>query len=143
MDARKVNVFFYGSYINFEVLAEVDIDERKFEVVSLPNFRLSIGPHANIERNASSTCFGILTRLTHSEIGRLYDEHATKILGNTYLPEPVVVYSQSGSLIPAMTYICQSMKPAKPDPGYVDRILVPAKRYGFPGEYLDFIESFK
>jgi len=142
MSGYRVDVFFYGSYINFDVLAEVDIDARDFQVVSLPNYKLTIGPRANLEKSATSTSFGIVTQLTHAELDRLYSEHSQKILGEIYLPEAVLVKNESDTLIPVLTYICNDMTPAKPDAAYVKRILKPAKNLGFPEDYLKHIESY-
>ena len=136
-----VDVFFYGSYINFSVLREAGIGERPFEVVSALGFELVISPLANLKRKPHGLIFGIRTRLTHPELDALYTDHALGKLGGRYLPEAVLVRQQSGEVLPALCYIAHHMAPAKPDPAYVDRILHPAKAYRFPQWYVDQIRT--
>lgn len=143
MSGRRVEVFFYGSYINFDVLAEAGIDERPYDLVRLPGYRLHIGPLANLVADEASQAYGILTRLTHNELHRLYNGHAREKLGGVYHPEAVLVFNIDNALMPALCYLSHDMQPAEPDPGYVDRILRPAREYGFPADYLADIESFK
>jgi AIG2-like family len=143
MSAHLVDVFFYGSYINFKVLAEVNINERPHKVAWLNGYELVISPLANIIKEHSSVVFGIVTKLTHSELERLYTEHAQHKLGGIYLPEAILVSTDTDSIVPALTYISHDMKTEHAEPDYVDRILNPAKKYGFPGKYLQYIESFK
>lgn len=61
---RAVNVFFYGSYINFKVLKEADINQRTFEVGRINGFELTISPLANLRPQKDGLVYGILTQLT-------------------------------------------------------------------------------
>lgn len=140
---HKVDVFFYGSYINFQVLARAGIEKRPYQLVRLPGYRLVIGPLANLEEDEAFQAYGILTSLTHAELHRLYEEHARRKFGGIYLPEAVLVFSLENALMPALCYLSHDMTPAAPDPDYVDRILHPARDYGFPADYLEDIQSFK
>lgn len=137
----KVWVFFYGSYLNLKVLAEVDLHPEEVLVASLTGFRLVIAPRANLDRCEDSRVYGILTRASHAELERLY-AHARDVLGQIYLPEAVLVRTLFGEFRPALTYICPEMKPERAEPDYVHRILDPAREYGFPASYLREIESW-
>ena len=44
-------VFFYGSYLNMNVLVEVNIAVLQWEVARLPGFDLRIAPRANLVRS--------------------------------------------------------------------------------------------
>ncbi len=139
----RVNVFFYGSYMNFDVLRAVDIGERAFEPSSISGYELTISPLANLRKKQPSNAYGILTRLTHPELDRLYQGHARTVLGGIYLPEAVVVSRADGSAAAALCYLSHDMQAASADADYVDRILKPAQAYGFPQWYLDHISSFR
>ncbi len=143
MREHAVNVFFYGSYINFKVLKEADINKRAFEVGRINGYVLTISPLANLSYKNEGIVYGIVTQLTHSELDRLYQDHAKGKLGGDYLPEAVTVYQLNGVYTPALCYISHHMKARKADPAYVARILKPAIEYGFPKWYLAHIESFK
>ena len=139
---RLANVFFYGSYINFTVLKEVDINQRDYKVGRINGFELTISPLANLRPKKDGRVYGILTQLTHSELDRLYQDHAKSTLGGNYLPEAVTVYQQNETCAAALCYISHDMAAEKADPAYIERILKPATEYGFPEWYLNHITSF-
>ena len=47
-------VFFYGSYMNLDVLREADITPHDWEVATLSGFDLRIAPRANLIRTVDS-----------------------------------------------------------------------------------------
>jgi len=138
MTAPKVWVFWYGSYMNFSVLREVNLEPEAFEVARLSGFDIQIAPRANLVRSDRDCVYGIVATATHEELARLY-AHAEKVLGERYLPE---VETRDGKWQPAMTYICPSMEPRPPDREYVERIVEAARQLGFPGWYMARLESF-
>lgn len=138
----KVTVFFYGSYINLDVLREVGLVPESYEVASLSGFDIEIRPLANLIRSDRCTVYGIVTAATHAELERLY-QHAEHVLGGIYLPEAVVCRPASGRTVPARCYISPGMEPNPADLDYVDRIVGPARSYGFPDWYIARLESFR
>ena len=141
MNAPQVAVFFYGSYMNAAVLAQVGIVFDSFEVATLQGFDIEIGALANLVRSEGRQVYGLLTEATAAELERLY-AHAADVLGGTYEPETVHVECRDGTRKPALCYIAAELpaRPAAPD--YIERILVPARQYGFPRWYVERLESF-
>lgn len=135
-------VFFYGSYINLDVLKEEGLIPGQQGVATLSGFDIRIEPRANLIRNQMSMVYGILVTATHDELDRLYTDHAKDKLGEVYLPEAVVALDNAGRLRPALTYIAPEMnkKPAEKD--YVERIVIPAEKYGFLGDYIAKLRGF-
>lgn len=142
-EEKKVWVFFYGSYINLNVLKEIDISPDFFDIAKLSGFEIVIQPRANLIASFAHEVFGILTTASHSELERLYTEHALDILGERYLPEAVVVQLLDGSLQPALCYISHEMKAQPAENDYIDRIVGPAREYDFPKSYIKHLESFR
>src|SRR2546422_2967096 len=142
MQEPKVEVFFYGSYMNQRVLAEVGLAPAYWEPASLAGFDIRIAPRANLITSPGHTVFGVLATATHRELDRLY-AHARDVLGETYLPHPVLVQTRMGETRPALCYIAPQMieRPAERD--YVDRILEPARALGAPEWYLARLQSFR
>jgi cation transport regulator ChaC len=138
----RVWVFFYGSYINLDVLKEAELEPPQWEVARLFGFDLVIAPRANLQRNADALVYGVIATATHSELERLYVAHAKGILGETYLPEAVLTFDEAGRLRPALTYIAPSMQARPAAADYVERIARPGERYGFPKWYVEKIRSF-
>jgi gamma-glutamyl AIG2-like cyclotransferase len=134
----RVRTFFYGSYMNPAVLAEVQIHPARFEVARLDGYDIRIAPRANLVPSPERCVYGVLAEVTHAELTRLY-AHALDVLGETYLPHPVLVQAWGaapGGWSPALCYLAPSMTPARPDPAYVERILAPARQLGLPEWYL-------
>jgi hypothetical protein len=138
----EVWTFFYGSYINLNVLREVNYVPEKWEVARLAGFDIRIQPRANLIRSDQHSVYGILATGTHAELGRLY-AHAKDVLGETYLPEAVLAETRDGKYKPAMCYVCPAMGPRPATNDYIDRIVVPAREYGFPLWYIQRLETFR
>jgi hypothetical protein len=138
----KLRVFFYGSYLNRRVLAEVDLLPEEFAPALLPGYDLRIAPRANLVRSPLDVVYGVLATATRAELERLYT-HAREVLGELYLPEPVLAVSGSGAWLPALCYIAPHMTPRPAERAYVERILEPARELGFPAWYLARIEAFR
>jgi gamma-glutamyl AIG2-like cyclotransferase len=140
MGEPKVRVFFYGSYMNVAVLREVDFVPQHLEVARLDGYDIRIAPRANLIPSTEHCVYGVVADATHPELTRLY-AHAKDVLGETYLPHPVLVQMRTGAWFPALCYIAPSMEPRAPDPAYVDRIVRPARGLGFPDWYIRRLEA--
>ena len=138
---KRIDVFFYGSYINFDVLAEVDFVPESFEVARLSGYEILIQPLANLMASDRHCVYGIVVKATHAELEHLY-KHAQHILGGNYLPEAVLIETISGKWIPALCYIDPIAGTEKADKDYVERIVKPAKEYGFPNWYIRKLKKF-
>ena len=134
--------FFYGSYMNLDVLEQVDLVPERFEVATLGGFDISIKPIANLVRSEGRSVYGIVAAVTQPELDRLYT-HAKDVLGAIYLPQPVVVDTRDGKRREALCYIAPSMEPRQADNDYIDRITGPAREYAFPTWYIGRLESFR
>jgi hypothetical protein len=142
MHEPRVTVFFYGSYMNLDVLREVDLAPDHFEVARLPGFDIRIRPLANLVPSDQHSVYGILVAATHHELDQLY-AHARDVLGGIYLPHPVIAHTLEGKLVPALCYLAATMEPGPAAQDYLDRIIDPATKYGFPAWYLERLQSFR
>lgn len=138
---HKVYTFFYGSYINENVLKVVNIYPDKCETAKLPGFDIIIRPYANLIKSENNSVYGILTQLTHEELKRLYS-HAEEVFHELYEPEAVLVQAGNEEWVPALCYICHNMDEKPADNDYIKRIVEPAKEYNFPEWYIKKLESF-
>ena len=140
MKEPTVRVFFYGSYMNRHVLAAVDLVPSLLEVARLDGYDIRIAPRANLVPSSQHCVYGVIAEATHAELARLYS-HAKDVLGETYLPHPVLIQLLAGAWHPALCYIAPSMEPRPPDPAYVDRIIQPARELGLPAWYIKRLEA--
>ncbi len=142
MRARKVQVFFYGSFMSLPVLEDAGIAKRAFAPASLAGYELIIAPHATLVDSGDGTVFGILANLTHAELDKLYNSHAVKVTNADYLPEAVLVHTRGGKIVPAMTYITTESEGGVATKTYINLLKKAAKDYGFPRWYQDHIAAF-
>jgi cation transport regulator ChaC len=112
------------------------------EVARLYGFDICIRPLANLVRCEQGCVYGIVATATHEELERLY-EHAEYVLGGVYVPEAVLAETTDGKLRPALCYRAPAMEPKPASNDYVDRIVAPAKEYGFPAWYIERLERFR
>ena len=142
MTEPKVWVFFYGSYMNFDVLKDVNLLPEQWEVARVNGYDITIQPRANLVRSDRAWVYGILATATHAELDRLY-AHAKDVLGETYLPEAVLAETLSGTWRPALCYIAPSMEVRAAANDYVERIVKPSREFNFPEWYIRRLESFR
>jgi hypothetical protein len=142
MDIRGVPTFFYGSFINVDVLRGRGFVPDRIEVARLHGWDIRIRPLANLVRSERDCVYGVLASPTHSDLSRLY-AYAKDVLRGAYLPEAVLVETLDGARQPALCYLAQEMPDAPPTAEYVDRIVRPARDLGFPAWYVERLERFK
>lgn len=69
---RLHNVFFYGLYMDPEVLQSKQVLARNPRLALLPNYRLRIGKMATLLRDPGKYSIGMLYSLTHADLNALY-----------------------------------------------------------------------
>ncbi len=143
MPETSVWTFFYGSNINLDILRKVDYVPSQIHVARLHGFDIEIRPLANLIRSDRHCVYGILATGTHSELERLYGRYDQDELGATYLPEAVLCERLDGTLTPALCYIAPETEPAPAADDYLDRIVEPARSFGFPDWYVERLEEFR
>jgi hypothetical protein len=139
MAEPTVWTFFYGSFMNLDVLKATGYVPPRYEVAKLPGFDIHIRPLATLVRSDQHCVWGIVASGTHEELDRLYGQDWVR----AYRPEPILVQTGDGPWRPALCYIAPvgEQRPATND--YIDRIVNPARHYGFPEWYLARLESFR
>ena len=138
----KIWVFFFGAYINFSVLREVDLIPEEYRVATLSGYQLNVAPTATLTPKPGSSVWGIIATATHEELRRLYVDHAKIFLGGDYFPRAVTVTDFDNNIIPALCYICDDMKPRPAEADYIELIARPAEEFGFPKDYIQMIRGF-
>lgn len=137
--SSEIWTFFYGSFMNPEVMSRVGHVAAQWEVSYVSGFEFSVAPRASLRAAPGRCAFGIATPMTHAKLDAMY---ATQSHGETYLPRAMLASDLSGKLRPVMCYIVANMAPGAVDADYVRMISEPARQYGFPEWYVRHIESF-
>jgi hypothetical protein len=128
--------------MNPDVLREVNIVPVDWEVARLHGYDISIQPRANLIRSEQHCVYGVVATASHAELLRLY-AHAKDVLGEVYVPYPVCVETRDGKSRPALCYMAPEMEPRPVEPGYLERIVGPAREFGLPSWYIERLERFR
>lgn len=137
MTDRGVDVFFYGLFVDIELLRErgmTPVDARRAE---LPGWALCIGKRATLVPSSDSRSYGMLVTLTQDELDRLYSAPGLE----HYRPEPVLVHTLDGSKrVPATCYnLAEGPGANERDLGYAAQLQALLRRLGFPASYVDSV----
>lgn len=134
--ARMPYVFFYGGYMDPNVLKAAGVEPENCTSGYVEGFRLAIGPLANLEQEKGAKAFGLLAKLSHEDLDKLYGGDPAHLGGAVYLPEAVLVHGLNTGAVPALTYLCAELTGEEPDQAYVDNLMKAARALGLPEDYI-------
>lgn len=134
---RRIDGFFYGLFMDAEVLRQAGTEPSNFRRAYVTDFALRIGQRATLVSSPGARAYGMLIALTHAELERLYS--APGLEG--YRPEDVIAHPFEGGPTPALCYnLAQAPEPHERNPDYLTRLQDVLRDLGFP---LDYIESVR
>ncbi|MGB7923543.1 MAG: gamma-glutamylcyclotransferase family protein [Pyrinomonadaceae bacterium] len=135
-EVRRIDVFFYGLFMDDALLREKKINPVNRRVASVENFSLVIGARASLVPCPNRTAHGVIFALTHMEVDALYGEASVSV----YRPEAVSAQLADGSAIPALCFnlpVPPSIEERNPQ--YVAKLRELAGRTGLPQSYVSSI----
>lgn len=136
MGARRIEVFFYGLFMDVDLLRTKGVYPTNIRPASVPGFALRIGQRATLLRNPNGLAHGILVELTHAEIDQLYAEPTVQ----AYRPEAVLCELNDGSRIPALCFnLIEPPRPEEANSEYAAKLRGLATRLGLPSDYVNDI----
>ena len=106
---RRVWTFFYGSFMNPEVLAKADVRPTESQMARLDGWDIKIAPRATLVPSEEKSVFGVLAQLSHADLEKLYTKDWFGF--GTYLPEAVLVETIDQTWLPALCYLAPAMAP--------------------------------
>ena len=134
---RKINVFFYGLFMDETLLQAKGITLPNLRVASVPGFQLRIGTRATLVPAPSGRVFGLVASLSHKELERLYSEPSVQ----AYRPEAVLAYQTNGETLAALCF--NLVEPPSVDEhnlDYASKLRALAERLNFPSDYVSSIQ---
>lgn len=147
--AHKIWTFFYGSFMHTNVVGRQGVALDGAEVATLPGFAIRMQPLSNVVPEEGGCVYGLVARLSHAELARLYahlpdaagDRAASANAVAPYLPEAVLVRTRAGAWRPALCYVAPPGEPRPAASAYLDRILEAARKHDFPEWYVRRLEE--
>ncbi len=135
-EARRIDVFFYGLFMDEALLRNKGLNPMDCRVASVENFCLLIGARATLWPCADETAHGVVFSLTHGEVDALYSEASV----SAYRPEAIAARLAGGEIIPALCFNLPEPPPCEErDPKYASRLRELAGRIGLPPSYVSSI----
>ena len=95
---RLQDVFFYGLYMDPDILLSKDVESRNPRIGTVKGYALRVGNLATLLRESGAQASGLVYSLTHDEIDLLY----VKAGLDMYVPEAVMVDLESGERLSAL-----------------------------------------
>jgi hypothetical protein len=130
---RRVDAFFYGLFMDREILREAGVEPSNARRAYVEEFALRIGQRATLVPSAGARVYGMLFALTHSELDRLYAAPGLE----QYRPEALLAQPLEGTPTPALCYnLREEPQPHERNPEYAARLKLVLRRLGFPAEYV-------
>jgi hypothetical protein len=136
-EARRIDVFFYGLFMDEALLREKGIKPVNGRMAFVENFSLVIGERATLVPFKDKTVYGVIYSLTHAEVDALYAEASVSV----YRPEAVLARLSDESVIPALCFnlpVPPSVR--KRNPQYAAKLREVATRIGLPAAYISSIK---
>jgi hypothetical protein len=133
MSDRRIEAFFYGLFMDPDVLQEGGVAPVNPRRAWVDDFALRIGARATLLPSPGARAYGMLFALTHAELDRLYAAPGLE----HYRPEAILAKPMAGSPIPALCYnLRETPRPEERNPEYAARLQVALRKLDFPPEYV-------
>src|SRR5260370_37486818 len=95
---RRIEVFFYGLFMDADLLRRKGVEPVKIRPACAPGFALRIGQRATLLRIPDARAYAILMELTHDEIKQLYSEAGVL----AYTPEAELLDVGDAAVVPGV-----------------------------------------
>jgi hypothetical protein len=131
--SRRVDVFFYGLFMDETILRAQGLEPQGAEQASVEGFALQIGQRATLVPSAGSSVHGMVFSLTLSELSRLYSEPSVQ----AYRPLAVLARLPDGQSVPALCYSLPNPSPSEGNLEYAAKLRAVAEKVRLPREYIE------
>ena len=133
MSDRRIDGFFYGLFMDSDILRDNQVAAVNPRRAYVDGYALRIGRRATLVPASGARAYGMVFALTHDELGRLYSAPGLE----QYRAEAILARSLDGEAFPALCYNLQETpESGETDPEYAARLRAVLNRLGFPPDYV-------
>ncbi len=133
MTDRRIDGFFYGLFMDSEVLRARQVAAVNPRRAYVEDYALRIGRRATLIPVPGARAYGMVFALSHDELERLYTAPGLE----AYRPEAVLVHVLEGEVLPALCYnLREAPGPGESNADYAARLRAALGRLEFPAEYI-------
>ncbi|HSE26263.1 MAG TPA: gamma-glutamylcyclotransferase family protein [Pyrinomonadaceae bacterium] len=135
-DTGRIDVFFYGLFMDEALLREKGTNPRNRRLAALENFQLVIAQRATLVPSQDHVVHGVVFSLTHDELDRLYADPSVK----EYRPEAVLAKLADGNAIPCLTFNLPGLNANEQrNHAYAEKLRALAADLNLPPSYVETI----
>lgn len=133
MSDRRIDAFFYGLFMDHEILREAGAVPTNPRRAHVEGFALRIAQRATLVPSPGARAYGMLFALMPSELERLYAARGLE----EYRPEAILAQPLGGTPTPALCYnLPEAPQPHERNPEYAARLQRALTNLDFPAEYV-------
>lgn len=133
MTDRRIDGFFYGLFMDSDVLRESQVVAVNPRRAYVDGYALRIGRRATLVPASEARAYGMVFALTHDDLERLYSAPGLE----QYRPEAILAQSLEGETWPALCYnLREAPEPGETNAEYATRLRATLRRLEFPPEYV-------
>jgi len=136
-ESASVTVFFYGLFMDPDVLTKKGADPKGFRLARVEGYGLRIGERATLKASEGEQVFGSVMNLTAEELEHLYAEKSVA----DYVPVNLTATDPEGDRIEAVSYILPMELVSGRNPEYARALLSVAEKIGLPDSHLRTIRK--
>jgi len=138
MSDRRIDGFFYGLFMDHEILRETGVEPINPRRAYVEEFALRIGQRATLIPSPGARAYGMLFALTRSELDRLYAAPGLE----QYRPEAILAQPLEGTPTPALCYnLREAPLPHERNSEYAARLQRVLTILDFPAEYIASVDK--
>ena len=133
MTDRRIDGFFYGLFMDSDILRESHVAAVNPRRAYVDGYALRIGRRATLVPACGARAYGMVFALTHDELARLYAAPGLE----QYRPEALLARSLEGETLPALCYnLREAPGPGEANAEYAARLRATLRRLDVPPEYV-------
>ena len=133
MTDRRIDGFFYGLFMDSDILRESQVVAVSPRRAYVDGYVLCIGRRATLVPTPGARVYGMVFALTHDELEKLYTAPGLE----HYRPEAILAHSMEGEILPALCYnLRDAPGPDEANTEYAARLRAVLSKLEFPPEYV-------
>ncbi|MEZ5758949.1 MAG: gamma-glutamylcyclotransferase family protein [Emcibacteraceae bacterium] len=135
----RVKVFYYGLFMDPDLLREQGLNPDKPVIARLDHYELRLGERATMLPKSGSEVWGTVMSLNEQELKSLYTPPSVA----DYKPRQIEYHTENGDKLNAVTYILPEGYPLSPpkNANYAKKLLTICKKMNIPPFYCDHVRA--
>lgn len=130
---RRADVFFYGLFMDVDLLRSKGLTPVNVELATVSGFELRIGQRAALVPHPANSVHGVVMSLPLPELELLYSDPSVQ----AYKPQAMLARLASGGVVAALCYnLPEAPPPNDNNPQYAEKLRAVAQKVGLPADYV-------